>query len=206
MSSLYRTAGKRSLDLALALVATALALPLMGVVAVLVRARLGAPVLYRRPRPGKNGDLFTLLKFRTMTDRCDRNGRPLSDDKRLTAFGRRLRRWSLDELPELFNVIRGEMSLVGPRPLLQEYLERYSPEQARRHEVVPGITGWAQINGRNAVSWQRRLEMDVWYVDHLAPGLDLRILLTTAWKIFSGKGISAAGHATMPKFRGADRE
>ncbi len=203
MSTLYRTFGKRAVDLVLSLAGLVAALPLLLLGAALVRARLGAPVLFRQRRPGRGGELFTLLKFRTMTDARDERGELLPDERRLTPAGAFLRRWSLDELPELLNVVRGDMSLVGPRPLLEEYLERYSPEQARRHEVRPGITGWAQIHGRNELSWPRRLEMDVWYVDRISLGLDLRILVTTAWKIVTGEGISAAGHATSPRFRGA---
>lgn len=203
MSSLYRAFGKRALDVLLAVVAVILTSPLLLGAALLVRLRLGRPVLFRQLRPGHKGELFTLFKFRTMTEERDREGRLADDERRLTPLGRRLRRWSIDELPELLNVVRGEMSLVGPRPLLPEYLERYSSEQRRRHDVRPGITGWAQINGRNDLSWPERLEMDVWYVDHVGLGLDLKILCLTAWRIVTGEGISAAGHATMPRFRGA---
>ena len=206
MSTTYRAFGKRAIDLLLSLLGLVATLPLLLLVALLVRTRLGAPVLFRQRRPGLGGGLFTLLKFRTMTDHRDAHGALLPDERRLTGTGRFLRRWSLDELPELLNVLRGDMSLVGPRPLLEEYLGRYSPDQARRHEVRPGITGWAQINGRNELSWERRLAMDVWYVDRVSLGLDLKILCTTAWKIVTGEGISAAGHATMPKFRGAPGE
>ncbi len=203
MSTLYRSFGKRVLDLVLATLAFVLTLPVMLLAALLVRVKLGAPVLFRHRRPGRSGELFTLLKLRTMTDERDERGELLADEIRLTGLGRLLRRWSLDELPELLNVLRGDMSLVGPRPLLAEYLERYDSEQARRHEVRPGITGWAQINGRNELSWPQRLEMDVWYVDRVGLWLDLRILILTVWRIVTGVGISAAGHATMPKFRGA---
>lgn len=203
MSSLYRAFGKRVVDFLLAAAAIVVGLPLLLIAAVLVRLKLGAPVLFRQQRPGRGGELFTLLKFRTMTDERDERGELLADDRRLTSLGRLMRRWSLDELPELLNVLRGEMSLVGPRPLLEEYLDRYSAEQARRHEVRPGITGWAQVNGRNEISWQRRLAMDVWYVDRVSLWLDLKILVMTVWKIVNGDGISAAGHATMPRFRGA---
>ena len=206
MSTFYRSYGKRVFDLVLTIPALLFLSPLLAAIALLVRARLGAPVLFRHERPGHRGRLFTLLKFRTMSGERDANGEPLSDERRLTPLGRRLRRWSVDELPELIHVVRGEMSLVGPRPLLPEYLERYSAEQARRHDVRPGITGWAQIHGRNQLSWPERLELDVWYVDHVSLGLDLRILLTTAWKIVTGEGISATGHATMPRFRGASGE
>ncbi len=199
----YRRFGKRALDLTLSSIALLIGLPLLLTVALLVRMRLGRPVLYRQRRPGRDGKPFTLLKFRTMTGATDERGEPLPDEQRLTRFGRALRRWSLDELPELINVLRGDMSLVGPRPLLEEYLERYDREQARRHQVRPGITGWAQINGRNAISWPRRLELDVWYVDRVSLALDLGILATTCRKIVTGEGVTAAGHATMPKFRGA---
>ncbi len=202
MPGLYRAFGKRILDLLLSIVGLVLLLPLLLAIAGLVRLRLGAPVLFRQRRPGRDGRIFTLFKFRTMTDERDDRGRLLADDRRLTPLGRRLRRWSLDELPELVNVARGEMSLVGPRPLLEEYLERYSAEQSRRHEVRPGITGWAQINGRNETSWRERLEMDVWYVDRVGLWLDLKILFITLWKIVSGDGVSASGHATMPRFPG----
>ncbi len=202
MPGFYRALGKRILDLLLSIVGLVLLLPLLLAIAGLVRLRLGAPVLFRQRRPGRDGRIFTLFKFRTMTDERDDRGRLLADDRRLTPLGRRLRRWSLDELPELVNVARGEMSLVGPRPLLEEYLERYSAEQSRRHEVRPGITGWAQINGRNETSWRERLEMDVWYVDRVGLWLDLKILFITLWKIVSGDGVSASGHATMPRFPG----
>ena len=205
-ASFYRRVGKRALDLVLASIGIVATLPVLLAVALLVRLRLGSPVLYRQRRPGRGGELFTLLKFRTMTASCDDRGEPLPDEQRLTPLGRALRRWSLDELPELFNVLRGDMSLVGPRPLLEEYLERYDSEQARRHDVAPGITGWAQINGRNAISWPRRLELDVWYVDRVGLALDLAILAGTCRKILTGEGVTAAGHATMPKFRGASGE
>lgn len=200
----YRSGGKRLLDLVLTVPALVLAAPLMGGLAALVRLRLGTPVLFRQQRPGRGGAPFTILKFRTMTDRRDAEGRLLPDAERLTRLGRFLRSTSLDELPELWNVVRGEMSLVGPRPLLMEYLDRYSPEQARRHEVRPGITGWAQVNGRNATSWAERLAMDVWYVDHVSLALDLKILLRTLRSVLRREGISAEGHATMPVFRGDD--
>jgi lipopolysaccharide/colanic/teichoic acid biosynthesis glycosyltransferase len=200
----YRSGGKRLLDLALTVPALVITAPLMGVLAGLVRLRLGAPILFRQQRPGRGGAPFTILKFRTMTDRRDAEGRLLPDAERLTRLGRFLRATSLDELPELWNVVRGEMSLVGPRPLLMDYLGRYSPEQARRHEVRPGITGWAQVNGRNAASWEERLAMDVWYVDHVSLALDVKILLRTLASVLRREGISAEGHATMPVFKGDD--
>ena len=203
---LYRTFGKRSLDLAGAAALLVLGAPIFGLVACLIRLRLGAPVLFRQTRPGHDARPFVLLKFRTMRDARDAEGRPLPDSERLTPFGAFLRRTSLDELPELWNVLRGDMSLVGPRPLLVQYLERYSKTQARRHEVRPGITGWAQINGRNALSWDEKFRHDVWYVDHLGFWLDLRILFATAWKVLGRDGISAEGHATMPEFQGPGTE
>ncbi len=195
---------KRLLDLAAGTAAALLLSPLMAVIALLVAWRLGRPVLFRQQRPGLHGRPFLMLKFRTMTDARDAKGEPLPDAMRLTPFGRFLRSSSLDELPEIFNVLKGEMSLVGPRPLLMEYLPRYSPEQARRHLVKPGITGWAQVNGRNAISWEERFRLDAWYVDHHNLLLDLRILWRTLVQVIRRDGISAAGHATMPDFTGTD--
>lgn len=193
---------KRLFDLLLSLGGLlVLALPLL-LLWVVVRRKLGSPVLFRQVRPGLHGRPFMMVKFRTMTDARGADGELLPDAQRLTAFGRFLRASSLDELPELWNVLRGEMSLVGPRPLLMEYLPLYSPEQARRHEVRPGITGWAQVNGRNAVSWDERFKLDVWYVDHRSLGLDLRILWLTVRKVLVREGISAQGEATMSKFTG----
>jgi len=163
---------------------------------------LGSPVFFRQTRPGLHGKPFNLIKFRTMTNTKDHFGRLLPDSKRITKLGRFLRITSLDELPELWNVLKGDMSLVGPRPLLMEYLDKYTPEQARRHEVKPGITGWAQINGRNALSWEERFKMDVWYVDNQNLWLDLKILFLTIWKVLAREGISKPGHATMTKFSG----
>jgi sugar transferase EpsL len=174
--------------------------PLLLLVALAVRIGLGSPVLFVQERPGVGGRPFRLRKFRTMRNATDRDGKPLGDDKRLTYLGRFLRSCSLDELPELWNVLTGDMSLVGPRPWLMEYLAHYTPEQMRRHEVRPGITGWAQVNGRNAASWEERLRLDVWYVDHWSFWLDLRILLRTVWTVIRREGISAEGHATMPRF------
>ena len=181
-------------------------LPLLLLIGVLIRWRIGSPVLFRQKRPGRGGVPFELVKFRTMTSVRDAQGSLLPDERRLTPIGRFLRSTSLDEIPELLNVIKGEMSLVGPRPLLTEYLPRYTPEQARRHEVKPGITGWAQVNGRNAISWERRFELDVWYVDHYGLWLDLRILALTLLKVFQRAGISADGHATMPEFGAGTRD
>jgi lipopolysaccharide/colanic/teichoic acid biosynthesis glycosyltransferase len=202
MSDFYRRRGKRLFDLALTVPALLVLSPLLGVLALLVRWQLGAPVLFRQLRPGLHGRPFILYKFRTMTGARDAEGRLLPDEQRLTAFGRFLRSTSLDELPELFNVLRGEMSLVGPRPLLMAYLERYTPTQRRRHEVRPGLTGWAQIHGRNALDWPQRLALDVWYVDHLSFALDLRIMLVTVVKIWRREGISEPGQATMREFQG----
>ena len=193
---------KRLTDFGLLLATAPLWLPLLGVVALLVRLKLGAPILFRQPRPGRHGRTFELIKFRSMTDARDTAGRLLPDDKRLPPFGAWLRSTSLDELPELFNVLRGDMSLVGPRPLLVGYLERYSPAQARRHDVLPGLTGWAQIHGRNATTWDERLSLDVWYVDHQSLWLDLRILAQTLRVVLSRHGISAHGEATFPEFWG----
>jgi lipopolysaccharide/colanic/teichoic acid biosynthesis glycosyltransferase len=194
---------KRMMDLLVSgLALLVLALPLL-VLAAVVRARLGSPVLFRQVRPGLHGHPFEMIKFRTMTDERGPDGALLPDALRLTRFGRFLRSTSLDELPELLNVLRGEMSLVGPRPLLMEYLPLYTTEQARRHEVRPGITGWAQVNGRNALSWEDRFKLDVWYVDHRTLWLDLRILWLTVRKVLAREGISAKGEVTMSKFTGS---
>ena len=178
-----------------------LALPLLAL-GWLIRRKLGSPVLFRQVRPGLHGKPFRMVKFRTMTDECGPDGALLPDAQRLTPFGRFLRSSSLDELPELWNVLKGEMSLVGPRPLLMEYLPLYTPEQARRHEVRPGITGWAQVNGRNAISWDDKFALDVWYVEHRNLWLDVQILWRTVRKVLVRDGISAPGDATMPKFEG----
>jgi lipopolysaccharide/colanic/teichoic acid biosynthesis glycosyltransferase len=174
----------------------------MLIVALLVRAKLGSPVFFRQQRPGLHGKPFTLVKFRTMLQTATHDQRPLSDHERITTFGQFLRSTSLDELPELTNVLRGEMSLVGPRPLMMEYLPLYSAEQRRRHDVRPGITGLAQVSGRNALDWQQRFALDVWYVEHLSLGLDLRILLATIKRVLSREGITERGQATMTKFGG----
>lgn len=197
---------KRFFDIAASLSGLLLLSPLLLALWLLVRCKLGHPVLFRQPRPGLRARTFELVKFRTMTNARDAEGRLQPDSVRLTPFGRWLRATSLDELPELLNVLRGDMSLVGPRPLLIEYLSRYSREQSRRHEVRPGITGWAQINGRNALSWEEKFRLDVWYVDHRSFWLDLRILALTAWKVVRRDGISAAGEATMPVFTGENRK
>jgi lipopolysaccharide/colanic/teichoic acid biosynthesis glycosyltransferase len=193
---------KRSMDVLGALLALLLlGLPLLVLVGM-VRIKLGSPALFRQVRPGLGGQPFMMVKFRTMTDERGSDGELLPDAQRLTVFGRILRASSLDELPELWNVLRGEMSLVGPRPLLMEYLPLYSAEQARRHELRPGITGWAQVNGRNAVSWEERFRLDVWYIDHCSLWLDLKILWLTVRKVVVREGISAEGEATMPRFTG----
>jgi len=178
-----------------------MALPLAGV-AMLVRVRLGSPIFFRQTRPGLGGRPFEMFKFRTMTADRDGQGRLRADSERITGFGRWLRATSLDELPELWNVLKGDMSLVGPRPLLMQYLPLYSPRQARRHEVRPGITGWAQVNGRNALTWPQKFELDVWYVENCSPWLDIRILWLTVRSVLRRDGISAAGEATMPAFTG----
>ncbi|HZP60485.1 MAG TPA: sugar transferase [Opitutaceae bacterium] len=193
---------KRFFDFVVAAVSLLLLSPVLLLLAVLVRAKLGRPVIFRQPRPGRSGHIFQLWKFRTMTDTRDAEGRLLPDAARLTAFGRWLRTTSLDELPELWNVLRGEMSLVGPRPLLVEYLPLYSPAQARRHELRPGLTGWAQINGRNALTWEKKFDLDVWYVDHRTFWLDLKIIFLTVARVCRRDGISAAGEATMTRFTG----
>jgi lipopolysaccharide/colanic/teichoic acid biosynthesis glycosyltransferase len=190
---------KRSFDFLAAAAGLLVLAPLIACVALAVGVAMGRPVLFRQERPGKAGRPFTLYKFRTM-----RQGEA-DDAERLTGLGRSLRRLSLDELPQLWNVLRGDMSFVGPRPLLMEYLPLYSPEQARRHEVRPGITGWAQVNGRNAQSWEERLRLDVWYLDHRSLALDLRILWLTIVKVFTSEGVSQPGHATMPRFTGSKR-
>lgn len=196
---------KRVFDVTLILLSLPLLLPLLVVVAVLVRVKLGAPVLFKQVRPGLAGQPFTMMKFRSMTDERDEQGEPLPDSVRLTKFGRFLRSTSLDELPGLWSVLKGEMSLVGPRPLLMEYLPLYSAEQARRHETRPGITGWAQVNGRNAISWEQKFEYDVWYVDNQSLWLDIKIIYLTLKKVIVRDGISSEGEATMSKFMGSEK-
>ncbi len=196
---------KRLFDLILTLPGLVLISPLLALIGVLVRIFLGSPVLFRQMRPGKGGEPFNVYKFRTMTDERGPGENLLSDAERMTGLGRFLRSLSLDELPELFNVLRGEMSLVGPRPLLMQYLERYSIEQARRHEVLPGISGWAQVNGRNAITWEDKFRYDVWYVDNWSLWLDIKILLTTFWKVITREGISQLGHTTAEEFMGSDK-
>jgi len=193
---------KRLFDLLLTLPGLVLISPLMGLIALIMLLTDGRPVLFRQPRAGLHGKVFYIYKFRTMREIFDEKGHPLPDDQRISRLGKFLRTYSLDELPELINILRGEMSLVGPRPLLARYLERYSPEQMRRHETLPGLTGWAQINGRNAVSWEERFRLDVWYMDHWSLGLDLRILTLTLAKVIRREGISEPGHVTMTEFMG----
>lgn len=196
---------KRTFDLVASCSGLLLFSPILLLLMLLVRINLGAPVFFKHQRPGRGGKSFTLYKFRSMTNRTGVDGRLLPDSERLTPFGQFLRSSSLDELPELINVIKGDMSLVGPRPLLMEYLGRYSPEQARRHEVRPGVTGWAQVNGRNALSWDKKFELDVWYVDNYSFWLDLKILWMTLIKVVRREGISAEGYATAPFFVGSEQ-
>ena len=202
---MYRRTGKRLCDVVVAAVASVVFAPLLALTALIVFFSVGRPVFLCQQRPGLNGALFTLFKFRTMRDDRDSDLALLPDAVRLTGVGRILRVTSLDELPELFNVLKGDLSLVGPRPLLPQYLSRYSRRQARRHLVRPGITGWAQVNGRNATTWEQRLLYDEWYVDHVSFALDLRILFLTLSTVVRREGISAEGHATMPEFQGTDR-
>lgn len=179
--------------------------PLLAVLAILVRLILGSPILFRQQRPGLGDKAFVIYKFRTMTDQRDASGNLLPDEQRLPAFGRFLRSTSFDELPELLNVLKGDMSIVGPRPLMMKYLERYSPGQARRHEVKPGITGWAQINGRNAISWEDKFKLDVWYVDNRTFWLDMKIILRSIWMVIAREGITQQGRATMDEFMGTPK-
>lgn len=197
---------KRLFDLSAATLGLVALAPLMLLLAVWIRLTMGPPVLFRQVRPGIHGRPFVMYKFRTMLDLRDEQGNLLPDEQRLTPFGRLLRSASLDELPELFNVLKGDMSLVGPRPLLTEYLDRYTPEQSRRHEVKPGITGWAQINGRNAISWGEKFRLDVWYVDNWSIWLDLKILFITLVKVLRREGIGHGSQATMPEFMGRNDE
>lgn len=201
----FGDAMKRTIDALAAVTGLLLLSPVFLIVSLLVTADLGRPVLFAQLRPGKAGKLFRMYKFRTMRDVVGAGGRQLPDSERLTKLGHLLRSTSLDELPELLNVLLGHMSLVGPRPLLPQYLDRYTPEQARRHEVKPGITGWAQVNGRNALTWEEKFQLDVWYVDNRSLWLDMRILLVTIVRVLKREGISSDGHATMPEFTGSDR-
>jgi lipopolysaccharide/colanic/teichoic acid biosynthesis glycosyltransferase len=193
---------KSALDKLVAAIALIIFSPIIFILAIAISTRMGSPIVFAQPRPGKNGRIFTFYKFRTMTDERDASGNLLSDEERLTAFGQFLRRTSLDELPQLGNVLKGDMSFVGPRPLMVEYLPRYSSHQARRHEVTPGITGWAQINGRNEIDWPEKFKLDVWYVDNWSLWLDLKILFLTFWKVVRREGINQSGHATVEDFMG----
>jgi len=202
----YEVMIKRFMDVIVSLIALIVLAPLFVLVGMVIILTMGHPVIYRQIRPGLHGIPFKLYKFRTMSDERDTHGYLLPDRMRLTRIGRRLRSWSLDELPELWNVMRGDMSLVGPRPLLMQYLDRYTPEQRRRHEVKPGITGWAQVNGRNAITWEEKFKLDVWYVDHWSVWLDIKIMGMTIWKILKREGISHPGQATMEEFKGTIHE
>jgi len=202
-STFYRDRGKRLLDLGLAVPALAVAMPVIALVSLGVAAALGRPVIFAQERPGLGGRPFRFRKFRTMTSERDNKGNLKPDAERLTELGRVLRALSLDELPQLWNVVRGEMSLVGPRPLLVEYLDRYSPRQARRHEVLPGITGWAQVNGRNALTWDQKFEHDVWYVDNVSLAVDIHILLKTLASVACRRGITPDDSVSVPVFRGS---
>ncbi|MHB8806410.1 MAG: sugar transferase [Anaerolineaceae bacterium] len=196
---------KRIFDILFSFSALVIFSPLLLIIGILLWISEGWPVIFTQDRPGLHGEIFRIWKFRTMRELYDKNGNLLLDAERISPLGKFLRKFSLDELPEFFNVLIGEMSMVGPRPLLVAYLERYSPQQARRHEVLPGVTGWAQINGRNAISWQKKFELDVWYVDHWTFWLDLKILVLTVWKAFRGEGISQPGRATMDEFMGNEK-
>ena len=200
--TVYEKYIKRLLDILLSGGALLVLWPVLAVLAVLVRRRLGSPVIFCQERPGRDGKIFKLYKFRSMTDARDANGDLLSDEERMTGFGRMLRSTSLDELPELWNILRGDMSVVGPRPLLVKYLPLYNAQQARRHEVMPGLTGWAQVNGRNAIGWDEKLALDVWYVDHRSAALDLKILWRTAFGVLRQTGINNSASETMPEFKG----
>ncbi|MBI2824131.1 MAG: sugar transferase [Planctomycetia bacterium] len=203
---MYRKFGKRALDLAISVPALVLFSPVLLLTALVLRRRLGKPVLWRETRPGRGARPFVLCKFRTMLDTRDAEGNLLRDAERMEPVGTFIRSASLDELPQLWNVVKGEMSLVGPRPLVTRYLPRYTPEQFRRHEVLPGITGWAQVNGRNDIPWERKFQLDTWYVDHCGFWLDMKILWMTVLKTFKKEGINAAGHATAPEFEGTARQ
>ncbi len=200
---IYKNIFKPIFDKSVALIALIVFSPIIAIVAVVIWIFVDRDILFRQPRPGKDGKIFTLYKFKTMSDERDKNGNLLPDEKRLKGVGKKIRSLSLDELPQLWNVLKGDMSLIGPRPLLVEYLPLYNSFQARRHEVKPGITGWAQVNGRNAISWEKRFEYDVWYVEHISFLLDMKILWLTVKKVLVREGISANGEATMTKFQGS---
>jgi lipopolysaccharide/colanic/teichoic acid biosynthesis glycosyltransferase len=198
----WRRCVKRAFDRTAALAGLVAAAPVLAVAGAAVRIGVGSPILFRQRRPGLDGKPFELLKFRTMRDATDASGKPLPDEARMTKVGQWLRATSIDELPQLWNVLRGDLSLIGPRPLLMQYLDRYTPRQARRHEVLPGITGWTQVNGRNALKWPEKFDLDVWYVDNWSLALDARILWRTLWSVLARQGISSDGHVTMPEFMG----
>jgi lipopolysaccharide/colanic/teichoic acid biosynthesis glycosyltransferase len=206
LNVLYAQRGKRFFDLTTAFFILIFSMPIVALVALVIRWKLGPPVLFRQQRPGLHSQIFVLWKFRTMSDARDTHGRLLSDADRLSSFGRWLRSLSLDELPELLNVLQGHMSLVGPRPLLMQYLTRYTPEQRRRHDVRPGITGWAQVNGRNTITWEQKFAFDVWYVDHISLWLDVKILALTIWQVCTRRGINEPGQATVQEFIGKPQE
>ncbi len=195
---------KRCLEIIMSMLIIVVISPLIVLLGAIIRLKLGSPIVFKQLRPGKDGKIFTMYKFRTMSDKKDEKGQLLSDELRMTKLGSILRSTSLDELPELFNVLKGDMSFVGPRPLLVEYLNRYTAEQNRRHEVKPGITGWAQVNGRNAISWDEKFKLDVWYVDNWSIGLDIKILFMTVFKVLKKDGISQQGNVTMSKFTGSN--
>ena len=203
-AGIYERYIKRLLDIVLSGGALLALSPVLLVTALLVRTKLGSPVLFRQARPGKHGEIFHLYKFRSMTDGRDEKGDLLPDEVRLTSFGKKLRALSLDELPELVNILKGEMSIVGPRPLLVKYLPLYTERQSHRHDVTPGLTGWAQVNGRNAISWEEKFELDLWYVEHISFWLDVKIVFMTVMKVLHREGISAEGVATMEEFRGVE--
>jgi len=197
---------KRLFDIFSSVIALLILSPVLIITAIIVRIKTGSPVLFRQERPGLNGKGFIIYKFKTMTDQKDEAGRLLPDEKRLKAFGKFLRSTSLDELPELLNVLKGDMSIVGPRPLMMKYLNRYTPEQARRHEVKPGITGWAQINGRNTVAWEEKFKLDVWYVDNQSFWLDIKIIFITIWQVITRQGVTQEGRATVDEFFGTQKK
>lgn len=197
---------KRLFDIVVSIIALVILSPIFAIIAYKVKKNLGSPVLFRQVRPGLNGKPFEMIKFRTMKDTADKDGNPLPDNERLTPFGKMLRATSLDEMPELWNVLKGEMSLVGPRPLLMEYLPLYNERQTKRHDVRPGVTGYAQVNGRNAISWEQKFEYDVWYVENQSFWLDIKILFKTVKKVFFKEDINAEGEATMSKFTGSDKD
>jgi len=206
IQSVYQSYIKRVIDVSLSVIVIMIVWPLLIAIYVVLRIKLGRPVMLRQKRPGFMGRPFNICKFRTMTDQRDVNGKLLPDEERITPIGRFIRSYSLDELPEVFNVLRGEMSFVGPRPLIMQYLDRYTAEQARRHEVMPGITGWVQVKGRNSLTWEEKFALDVWYVDHQSFMLDIRILFMTIWKVLRREGISQEGYVAAEEFMGSNRK